>query len=272
MRRLSIHFLGGGNMADALISGLVTAGHDPACISVTEPDEARAESLRQHYDVRAQLPGEAVAGDAVIVLAVKPQQAAAALAATPLPAACLLLSIAAGLRCDWLRGQLPDSARVVRCMPNTPARVGAGITGLWAGGDVDDEARAQADYILGAAGATVWLEDEEQINAVTALSGSGPAYVFALGEAMAKAGEALGLPRETADALARQTLMGAGRLLAEDSASPGELRARVTSKGGTTAAALDVLQQGDLDGLLARAMVAAEARARALSAPPSSDS
>jgi len=272
MRCLPIHFLGGGNMADALIGGLVAAGHDPNAISVTEPDDARAESLRQAHGVRTQQPGDAVAADAVVVLAVKPQQAESALAATPLPAACLLLSIAAGLRCDWLQRQLPATARVVRCMPNTPARVGAGVTGLWAGNDVDAEARAQADYVLGAAGATVWLEDEAQINAVTALSGSGPAYVFALGEAMARAGEALGLPRETADTLARQTLIGAGCLLAEDAATPGELRARVTSKGGTTAAALDVLQQGDLDGLLERAMAAAEARARQLSAPPSSAS
>lgn len=272
MRRLPIHFLGGGNMADALIGGLIAAGHDAGCIAVTEPDAARADALRAQHGVRTQMPGEAIAKAAVVVLAVKPQQAGAALTTTRVPASCLFISIAAGLRCDWLQQQLPDGVRVVRSMPNTPARLGAGVTGLWADASVDDAARAQADYVLGAAGATVWLQDEAQINAVTALSGSGPAYVFALGEAMAEAGEALGLPRETAETLARHTLIGAGRLLAEDDAAPGTLRERVTSKGGTTAAALDVLHSGDLAGLVARAMAAAEARARALSAPPSSAS
>lgn len=266
LQRLPIAFLGGGNMADALIGGLVAAGHDAGAITVIEPDAERASALGARHGVRVQAPGSALPSDGIVVLAVKPQQAAAALAETPPPPGSLLVSIAAGLSCDWLGTHLPAGTPVVRCMPNTPARLGAGVSGLWAPAAVDAAARERAAYVLAAAGTVAWLEHEDQINAVTALSGSGPAYVFALGEAMAEAGIALGLPADTAQSLARQTLIGAGRLLAEDGASPGELRARVTSAGGTTAAALDVLG-GDLDDLVLRAMQAAERRARELSAP-----
>lgn len=267
MQQLPLQFLGGGNMADAIIAGLIVAGHDAARIRVVEPDAARAQALAERYGVGTDAPGAALSAEAVTVLAVKPQVAAEALAATKVPAGALLVSIAAGLSCDWLRAQLPAGARVARCMPNTPARLGAGITGIWADADVDAEARAQVDYLLGAAGATVWLESEAQIDAVTALSGSGPAYVFALGEAMAAAGQQLGLPADTAEKLARQTLIGAGRLLAEGDATAGELRQRVTSAGGTTAAALAELEAGSFEALITRAMRAAAERARALSAP-----
>lgn len=267
MQQLPLQFLGGGNMAEALIAGLIAAGHDAAHILVIEPEAARAETLRTQYGVRVSQPGAALAANAPTVLAVKPQRAADALRATPLPANGLLVSIAAGLSCDWLRAQLPTGARVVRCMPNTPARLGAGITGIWADDDVDASARAQVDYLLGAAGATIWLDTEAQINAVTALSGSGPAYVFALGEAMAAAGVQLGLSADTSETLARHTLIGAGHLLAEDNATAGELRARVTSAGGTTAAALSELAAGGLGDVVARAMRAAEQRAGELSAP-----
>lgn len=267
MQKLPLQFLGGGNMAEALIAGLLDNGHDAARILVVEPDAARAENLVARYGVATTAPGTSLRTDAVTVLAVKPQVAAKALAATPVPAGGLLVSIAAGLSCDWLRAQLPSGTRVVRCMPNTPARLGAGVTGIWADADVDGEARAQVDYLLGTAGATVWLETETQIDAVTALSGSGPAYVFALGEAMAAAGQQLGLPAATAEKLARQTLIGAGCLLAEDDATAGELRARVTSAGGTTAAALAQLEEGEFGKLIAHAMSAAAERARELSAP-----
>lgn len=267
MQQLPLQFLGGGNMADAIIAGLLAAGHDAARILVVEPDAARADALKNRYGVTVAAPGTPLQVEAVTVLAVKPQVAAEALAATRVPAGALLVSIAAGLSCDWLRGQLPAGVRVARCMPNTPARLGAGVTGIWADADIDDAARAQIDYLLSAAGATVWLESEAQIDAVTALSGSGPAYVFALGEAMASAGQQLGLPADTAEKLARQTLIGAGRLLAGDTATAGELRARVTSAGGTTAAALAELETGGLEALIARAMGAAAARARELSAP-----
>lgn len=271
MHNLPLQFLGGGNMADAIIAGLIAAGHATERILVVEPDARRAEALRSRHGVEVLAPGAPLQAEAVTVLAVKPQVAAEALAATPVPAGALLVSIAAGLSCDWLRRQLPAGVRVARCMPNTPARLGAGVTGIWADADIDAAAHAQIDYLLGAAGATVWLESEAQIDAVTALSGSGPAYVFALGEAMAAAGRQLGLPAETAEKLARQTLIGAGRLLAEDTATVGELRARVTSAGGTTAAALAELEAGDLNGLMARAMQAAAERARELSAPPPHD-
>ena len=252
MHNLPLQFLGGGNMADAIIAGLIAAGHATERILVVEPDARRAEALRSRHGVEVLAPGAPLQAEAVTVLAVKPQVAAEALAATPVPAGALLVSIAAGLSCDWLRRQLPAGVRVARCMPNTPARLGAGVTGIWADADIDAAAHAQID-------------------AVTALSGSGPAYVFALGEAMAAAGRQLGLPAETAEKLARQTLIGAGRLLAEDTATVGELRARVTSAGGTTAAALAELEAGDLNGLMARAMQAAAERARELSAPPPHD-
>jgi pyrroline-5-carboxylate reductase len=271
MHDLPLQFLGGGNMADAIIAGLLASGHDAERILVVEPEPARATALRNQHGVTVVAPGAPLKAEAVTVLAVKPQVAAEALAATPVPAGALVVSIAAGLSCDWLRSQLSEGVRVARCMPNTPARLGAGVTGIWADTDIGEAARAQIDYLLGAAGATVWLESEAQIDAVTALSGSGPAYVFALGEAMAAAGQQLGLPQETAEELARQTLIGAGRLLAEETATAGELRARVTSAGGTTAAALAELEAGGLSALMARAMAAAAERARELSAPPTHD-
>lgn len=257
-------------MADALIGGLIAAGHTPSAISVTEPDAARAEALQAQHGVRVLQPGDDVAHAELVVLAVKPQQLQEALSATPLAAGTTVLSIAAGVRCAQLRRHLPEEVRLVRSMPNTPARVAAGITGLYAEDGAGDDARAQADYIMRAVGDTVWLGDEDALDVVTALSGSGPAYVFALTEAMTDAGCTLGLPADTAEKLARQTVIGAGCLMAAEPVSAGTLRQRVTSPGGTTAAALSALEDGGFAQLLLKAVRAARERAEALSGDASS--
>lgn len=263
MHQLKIGFLGGGNMATALIDGLLAAGHAPERLRVSEPDAARAALLaaRGVEVVEAAALGE---GIDLVVLAVKPQQAAAALAGLRLPAGSSLLSIAAGLRVDALQALVGDDVHVIRSMPNTPAQVGAGATGVWAPASVPPSAREQAGYLLGAAGQVHWVESESLLDAVTAVSGSGPAYVFLLSELMARAGTELGLSADTADALARQTIIGAARLLAADSAPAATLRQRVTSPGGTTAAALASFERDALPAVVSRALRAAADRAAEL--------
>jgi pyrroline-5-carboxylate reductase len=210
----------------------------------------------------------AAKGADVIVLAVKPQVMKAVcveLAASIAQARPLLISIAAGIRIDqlaaWLGGELP----IVRSMPNTPALIGAGATGMIANHAASAAQRDQAAVILGAAGTTVWIDDEDMMDTVTALSGSGPAYFFLLVEALEDAAVAQGLPRATARVLATQTCFGAGRMLAEDGEPPTVLRERVTSPGGTTAAALEAFADGNLRALVASAIAAATERGRELS-------
>ena len=204
----------------------------------------------------------------MVVLAVKPQVMKAvcaefsALAATSRP---LVISIAAGIRIDQLREWLDTDLAIVRAMPNTPALIGAGATGLVANAATSAAQREQAVAILGAAGRTAWIEREELMDTVTALSGSGPAYFFLLVEALEDAAVAQGLPRETARALATQTCLGAGRMLVEANEAPALLRQRVTSPGGTTAAALDAFGAGGLRELVGDAVIAATRRGRELS-------
>jgi pyrroline-5-carboxylate reductase len=204
----------------------------------------------------------------VVVLAVKPQVMPAirdGLRDTLQRQRPLLISIAAGVRLDQLErwfGALP----IVRCMPNTPALIGAGATGLCANARVSAPQRAQAQHILDAAGTTRWIDDERLMDTVTALSGSGPAYFFALVEALEDAAAAQGLPRDTARALAVQTCLGAGRMLAESGEAPGELRRRVTSPNGTTQAALESFAADGLPAIVARAVAAATRRGEELAA------
>jgi pyrroline-5-carboxylate reductase len=265
---MKITFIGGGNMASALIGGLKQQGFSVAGIQVVEPLAAAREQLTEHFGVRcvAAIDAAALHCD-VLVLAVKPQQMKAAL----IPAcgqlgSQLVISIAAGLRLADIGRWLGGHAQLVRAMPNTPALIGAGITGLYAGAAVDREARTVAEKILRAVGTTLWVEDEALMNVVTAVSGSGPAYVFYLIEALQNAGIQLGLPADTARQLALATFLGAGQLAAASSESLAELRARVTSKGGTTAAALDVFQKNDLAASIAAGVAAAAARGRELCA------
>jgi pyrroline-5-carboxylate reductase len=259
-----IAFIGGGQMAGSLIGGLLAAGHPAARLRVAEPDAARATSLRREFGVEvcgraAELP----AADAW-VLAVKPQVMREALAGLQPTAPTTVVSIAAGIRVQALRGWLGSGAPIVRAMPNTPALLRAGIAGLFAPEGTPEASRQLAQRILGAVGTTCWVPDEAQLDAVTALSGSGPAYFFLVAEALREAGAALGLDAGTAALLAQKTLVGAGRMADASGKDVSELRADVTSKGGTTEAALARLEQGGIRKLFAGALQAAAERGREL--------
>lgn len=258
---MKITFIGGGNMATALIGGLKKQGYSAAGIQVVEPGEAARAQLTAAFGVRCAPAIDAAALNCeVLVLAVKPQQMKAALAAAGQLNGQLVISIAAGLRLATIDRWLGGHCRLVRAMPNTPALIGAGITGLFAAADVDHAGRESAEKILSAVGRTLWVADEALMDAVTAVSGSGPAYVFYFIEAVQQAGVALGLPPETARLLAIETFLGAARL-AEASADPlSVLRERVTSKGGTTAAALDAFAAAGIDAAIAQGVNAAAAR------------
>lgn len=292
---MKIAFIGGGNMAAALISGLagkLTAGVN---IHVVDPNAAALEKLRAQFGVTtsAALPGaphapdagvaasaasaaaaeatassyQAVASADVIVLAVKPQsmrevaeQLRPLLPAKGVEQGPLLVSIAAGIRAADLARWLGGYGAIVRCMPNTPALIGMGITGMAASGGVSEQQRAAADAIMKAVGGTVWLDDESKIDAVTAVSGSGPAYVFYFIEAMQRAAEELGLSAQQGKELALATFTGAAQLAAQSDEPVSLLRERVTSKGGTTYAALTSMAQDGVSEAIGRAMKAAAAR------------
>jgi pyrroline-5-carboxylate reductase len=266
----TIAFVGGGNMARSLVGALVGAGIDARSIAVAEPDDALRAALAGDFGVATYADNEnAVAGAGTIVLAVKPQvmrEVCAGLGDAIGEAKPLVVSIAAGIRIDQIEAWLGRALPIVRAMPNTPALFGAGATGLIANARTSAEARARAESILGAAGRTAWIDDEALMDVVTALSGSGPAYFFLLVEALENAAAAEGLPRETARLLASQTCLGAGRMLVESGEAPSRLRERVTSPGGTTAAALAALDAGGFRTLVASANDAATKRGRELSA------
>jgi pyrroline-5-carboxylate reductase len=261
-------FVGAGNMGQALIAGLIRGGIDPARIAFAEPDADRAASLqRQFPGLAVRPPAELAAAADTLVLAVKPQilpALAPTLAAAVTRAQPLVVSVAAGISTARLAGWLGPETRVIRSMPNTPALIGAGIAGLFANARATPADRGAAERLLGAVGATVWIDDEEQMHAVTATSGSGPAYVFLLIEAMTRAAERLGLDHDTARQLTLATVAGAARLAADSTESPAELRARVTSPGGTTERAIGVFQGAGFEDLVAEAMQAAATRSREL--------
>lgn len=260
----TIAFIGGGNMAASLIGGLLAAGRPPSQLRVAEPLAERADWLRQTYGVTVSANGaDVVRGAAAVVLAVKPQQMRAACSALRLDTGSVAVSIAAGIRLASLRTWLGPEVHLVRSMPNTPALVGAGITGLYAPPETPVPARQLAEGILTAAGSCVWLEAETQMDAVTALSGSGPAYFFLLTEALREAGTSLGLAPDVAARLARQTFIGAARM-AEGDTDVATLRANVTSKGGTTEAAVAHLENAGLRALFAAALAAAAQRGKEL--------
>lgn len=263
-------FIGGGNMARSLIGGLVARGIPGADIRVAEPVAGLREALARDFGVQVFEHATEAADDAgTWVLAVKPQvlrEICATLAPLAQAQRPLVVSIAAGITSMQLERWLGGDVAVVRTMPNTPALLGAGVTGLFPNPRVDAADRARTDALLSAAGKTVWLDDEARMDAVTALSGSGPAYVFLLAEAMQAAGEAEGLPAEAARTLALQTILGAARMLTEDGAPAAELRRRVTSPGGTTQAAIETFEAGGFHALVAAAIHAACERGRQLSA------
>ncbi|MFZ4379608.1 MAG: pyrroline-5-carboxylate reductase [Polynucleobacter sp.] len=268
-----ITFIGGGNMGRALISGLLANGFDANQISVVEANTATAQNLQNDFKVHIISALENIAFDFaknnVVVMAIKPQDfniAAKVLApklkhaSAPSP---LVLSIAAGIRLGDMSRWL-EQKRCVRAMPNTPALIGKGITGLFANADINADDRVLAETICKAVGQSVWVTDEKLMDAVTAVSGSGPAYVFAFLEAMQSAGEKLGLDTDTARKLAYATLEGATQLAQNSSESASVLRERVTSKGGTTAAALEVLNQDGWHAILEKAIAAADQRGKVM--------
>lgn len=263
---MRITFIGGGNMATALIGGLRQQGFSAAGIQVVDTSDEARERLTQQFGIRCAAAIDASALNCeVLVLAVKPQQMREVL--TPLAGKLnrqLVVSIAAGLRSADLARWLGGYECIVRTMPNTPALIGAGITGLYAAPAVDAEQRQIADRILSAVGSTVWVEDEARIDDVTAISGSGPAYVFYFIEALEAAGIELGFDAAVARKLAVETFQGASRLAAHSNDAPGVLRERVTSKGGTTEAALRALDADQVRAAIARAAQAAAARGREL--------
>jgi len=258
-----IAFIGGGNMATSLIGGLITSGHPAAAIRVSEPDTTRAAALAARFGIATVSDNASAIVDArIIVLATKPQQAVAALKGLNPTAGATLLSIAAGVRIATLRALLGRDIAIVRTMPNTPALYGAGITGLFAEAGTRAQVRAHAEYVLGAAGAISWVEREDLIDAVTALSGSGPAYFFLLTEALRDAGVKLGLDEDVASQLALHTFAGSARMAVDSCTDVAALRSQVTSKGGTTAAALAVLENSGFRSMFAEALAAAALRGR----------
>lgn len=266
----NITFIGGGNMARSLIGGLIGRGMDPARVHVAEPYDAFREALARDFSVAVHADNrQAAAAGSVWLFAVKPQmlrQVAQELAEQAQAQRPLVVSIAAGITSTQLERWLGGNVAVVRCMPNTPALLGAGATGLFANHRVDAAQRERAETLLAATGITAWIDDEAGMDAVTALSGSGPAYVFLLAEAMQAAGQAQGLDAETARALALQTIFGAARMLVESGEPADVLRQRVTSPGGTTQAALETFEAGGFRELVAKAIAAATERGRSLSA------
>ena len=263
---MKITFIGGGNMANAIIGGLLKKGYAADALRVVEIDAAARAKLAQQYAVATfeRIDAAAVAGDCV-VLAIKPQNMReVATALRPHIKQQLVISIAAGIRSTDLARWLGGYARLVRAMPNTPALVGAGCAGLYAMPGATKEDYAHAEAILGAVGTTLKVESEEQLDAITAVSGSGPAYVFYFIEALQQAALEVGLAPDAARRLALETFAGAVKLAGESSEDAATLRARVTSKGGTTAAALASMQADGIKEAIVKAVKAANQRSREL--------
>jgi pyrroline-5-carboxylate reductase len=268
MNETNLTFIGGGNMAGSLIGGLIADGWDPHRITVSDPDPQQLERLGQRFGITTRQDNQAAAtGADIVVLAVKPQATgpvASELAGLLARQHSLVISIAAGIRTSALRHWIGEHTPVVRCMPNTPALVQSGATALYATASVTAPQRDNAETILRAVGLTLWLDDEAQMDAVTALSGSGPAYFFLFMEALQKAGCALGLPEPAARLLTLQTALGAAKMALESAEEPATLRQRVTSPGGTTERAIQAFQQQNFDELVLRALEAAAARSAEL--------
>ncbi|MDQ6999742.1 MAG: pyrroline-5-carboxylate reductase [Mariprofundus sp.] len=266
MQRLNIAFIGGGNMAEALIAGLTRGGHAGDQICVSEPQQARREDLARQYGVRCvEGNADAAACADVLVLAVKPQQMQAAVKglSVHMKADATVISIAAGVTTASLHAWLGEHIHIVRVMPNTPALLGAGMSVLFS--DADEIHKQRAEYVLNACGESLRVNKEKMMHAVTAVSGSGPAYFFLLAEVMQATGIKLGLDEAVAAKLAAQTALGAGKMLADSGRSAEALRHQVTSPGGTTQAALDVMYEMGLPAAVRQGVLAASKRSEELS-------
>ncbi|QQZ36622.1 pyrroline-5-carboxylate reductase [Pseudomonas sp. Rh2] len=266
MSKTRIAFIGAGNMAASLIGGLRAQGLDASQIRASDPGaETRARVQAEHGIETFEKNAQAIDGADVIVLAVKPQvmKAVCEALSPDLKAGQLIVSIAAGITCASLQAWLGPRP-VVRCMPNTPALLRQGVSGLYATQEVSDVQRQQAEQLLSAVGIALWLDEEQQLDAVTAVSGSGPAYFFLLIEAMTDAGEKLGLPRETASKLTLQTALGAAHMAVSSDVDAAELRRRVTSPAGTTEAAIKSFQANGFEAIVEQALEAAAKRSAEL--------
>lgn len=269
MNNKTIAFIGCGNMAASLINGLIADGYDPKKIIASDPDSAKSAQLSGHLGIETTTDNSvAVEFAEMVVLAVKPQlleQVATAMAPAVQKGQPLIISIAAGVLEQDIENWLGGGVALVRTMPNTPAMIKVGATVLHANPMVTSEQKNQAETILRAVGLTQWVDNEALLDAVTALSGSGPAYFFLIMEAMETAAVKLGLPEETAHLLTLQTALGAARMAMESSDTPAVLREKVTSPGGTTEAALKRFEQGGLRDLVTQALTEARDRSIELS-------
>lgn len=266
--RPTIAIIGTGNMGSSLISGLIAQHYPAAQLWASDPSAEKLDYLQKKFNLPVTSNNEeAIQNAETIIFAVKPQsmgtivKALAPLIQTRKP---LIISIAAGIREERIQAWLGGQIAIVRSMPNTPALIGCGASALYANAHTSPSQRKLAEAILRCVGLTVWLDDENQMDAVTALSGSGPAYIFLLIEALQQAGQALGLPEETARLLSLQTAYGASRLALESEENVKELRQRVTSPGGTTESALQILEKGEFRQLITQALTAAKKRAEEL--------
>lgn len=261
-----LSFIGGGNMARSLIGGLIARGIAADTIVVADPMPAQLATLQTQYGVRVTTDNvQAVQSASLVILAVKPQEmrnVVVAIAAA-LPRECLIVSVAAGIRASDIR-RWADGRPVVRCMPNRPALQGCGMTALYATQEVSAVAKARAEEVLAAVGATLWVDEEDHMDVVTAISGSGPAYFFLLIEMLEQTGMTLGLSPTVSRRLAVETAYGSGLMAREASESPATLREQVTSKGGTTEAALKHLEAHNVRAIFADAVTAAARRSQEL--------
>jgi len=268
MQKVKLAFIGGGNMASSLIGGLVADHVDPKQISVADINDSQRENLAARHGVSTSADNQVAAAEAdVVILAIKPQQLKAVaeeLAPTIQQNHSLVVSIAAGIRSSNINKWLGGNAAVVRAMPNTPALVQTGATALFSNEHVTDEQRDLAESILRATGLTLWVNDESQMDAVTALSGSGPAYFFRIMEAIETAGVELGLTKETAHLLTLQTALGAAKMALESHESMANLREQVTSPGGTTEQGLATMEKHNIDAVFSDVLKAARDRSEEL--------
>ena len=270
MNTKKIGFIGGGNMATSLVKGLIASGQSPQQIWVSDINEASLKSLSDTLNVNTGTDNNHLINNVdVVVLAVKPQilkQVAQQIAPLIQQSDVLVVSIAAGINQNSLSRWLGDSVAIVRCMPNTPALVLTGATGLHANNNVSTEQHDLAENILRAVGVSLWVNSEDEIDAVTAASGSGPAYYFLMMQAMEETAVKLGLTPETARLLVQQTALGAAKIALESAESPEQLRKRVTSPGGTTQKAIESFEHGGFSQLVEKAMFAARDRSIEMSA------
>lgn len=267
MSEPTVGFIGGGNMARSLIGGLIADGLAPGNIWVAEPDAGKGAELVSDFGINTSTDNAEVANNCEnLILAVKPQiMAKVCEALAPkLTTAPLIISIAAGIRSENIDTWLGGKRAIVRTMPNTPALLGCGATGLYANSQVSEDQKQAAERITRAVGVVEWFPSEDDLDSVTALSGSGPAYFFLLMEAMQQAGEAMGIPADKARLLTLQTALGAAKMAIESDEAPRQLRQRVTSPGGTTERAINAMQSDNFETIVVNALKSAKQRSEEL--------